>query len=970
MNHALGFRQTLLSLAMAAVCGALALPGQAAIVTLGEVNPNPVPPVVAGTLTIGINVAGEVRATAGSAITTDQLIIGRNPTADGTLRASGAGTQVNVTWVGGGLLQVGSQGRGLLDLRDQATLTFNPSLVACASSCGVVVSNGAGSNGTLSLSDAGTRFSSTGYLTVGQASLFRQPLDGFDGGVVGGQSTGTMTIVNGARLDSASISIASRGSGLARTNAEGATGMVLVDGAGSQLNLTRGEVGAGARSIIFMSSNNSPTSVNIARSTLDVRNGGRVKVDGSFAPDELSGLNAGFNGGQGSESTVNVTGAGSQLLFTGGVGFFNIGTHAVGQSTISGGGQVTGGSANGLAFASVGRDGGNASLTISGDDAAGNASLLRLSGRNPRNDGGAFLAVGRSAGDAAPAGAGVVNLSAGGRMEIDTAALTLTNPNGQTGMYIGAFAGSTGTLNIDGRSALTGAASMLSITAGSGLAPYIGVGRDGAAGSLNISGGGKMVVDSSHVSVPNAGGYLQGDAMLLEIGLRTGAAAGATATTGAVTVSGVGSELAMTGSVDRALTIGSGGNASGSLNILDGGTVRSLFALVGTGAGGSGALNMNAGHLVLDGVRNGGPGANTGAGITVGRLGGAGTAHIANGSTITISSTAPRAFFTVGGSGIAPGGTGTISISGGSHVSVSGPEARINVGGVGTAALQGVGTVSLSGAGTQLSANGVGAKVQVGSFDNTIGTLVVGAGATLSTSGLIGVGHDGLVSGGGAGVLIVNGVASAASLHVGSNGFLAGAGTVNANVINHGLINPGNSPGRLTLNGDFDNSDGKIVLEVKMLPNGSFIVDELVFGHGAQVAMGAGRIEFSFLDDTDPTAFFATGDFSLDSFFKETDASGAVIDLQAANLAWFSAAAFDARADHYQFDSFHFDPVLGASFQATHIPLPSSWLLVLVALWALWGARRGLSAINHRRSSGLAPRVAGIGWVRGFPRPV
>ena len=69
--------------------------------------------------------------------------------------------------------------------------------------------------------------------------------------------------------------------------------------------------------------------------------------------------------------------------------------------------------------------------------------------------------------------------------------------------------------------------------ASNGLTPYIAVGRDGGSGSMIISGGGQVAINSAHVSVPNAGGYLNGDVTQLEIGRRTNA--GAEATSGTVT---------------------------------------------------------------------------------------------------------------------------------------------------------------------------------------------------------------------------------------------------------------------------------------------------------------------------------------------------------------------------------------------------------------------------------------------------
>ena len=243
------------------------------------------------------------------------------------------------------------------------------------------------------------------------------------------------------------------------------------------------------------------------------------------------------------------------------------------------------------------------------------------------------------------------------------------------------------------------------------------------------------------------------------------------------------------------------------------------------------------------------------AAAVVGRGGGVGTANVANGSTVTIISTAPQAFFAVGGTVTALGGIGTANVSGGSTVTVSSPDARINVGSNGSAGNFGIGTLILSGAGSSVTASGSNAMVLGGAGANTIGTLIVGSGAALTSSSLIGVAHNGTADTGGIGTLIVNGSATAPNIIIGTTGLLGGNGVVHGQVTNHGVVNPGNSPGRLTIDGAFDNSDGKIILEIKMLPNGSFIFDELVFGDPAHVTLGAGAIEFNFLDDTTPAPY-------------------------------------------------------------------------------------------------------------------
>jgi T5SS/PEP-CTERM-associated repeat protein len=442
--------------------------------------------------------------------------------------------------------------------------------------------------------------------------------------------------------------------------------------------------------------------------------------------------------------------------------------------------------------------------------------------------------------------------------------------------------------------------------------------------------------------VPNPGTsvYLPGDLNNLEIGRSiTGAA-----TSGTVTVTGAGSQLLMTGAADAFMQVGRGANGTGTLNILSGGQTRSSAVFIGTESG-TGLLTMNGGHMVLDGTLNGGPSAGNGAGLGVGRGGGTGVANLSGGSTISISS-ASGSSVSIGGSGVAPGGTGTMNLSGGSTMTVNSANGLIGIGRVASASQAGVGTLTLTGAGTSAAAIGTGARVLLASGTNTVGTAIVGAGASLSATSLIGVAHDGTASTGGIGTLVVNGTANATNLVIGTTGLLSGTGLINADVTNHGTIKPGSSPGRLTINGAFDSSDGRIELEVQSLGGGLFSYDEIVFGDPSRVTMGLASIDFVFLGETDPTAFLTAGLFDLSTFFKQLDASGDVVDLDDSYRSLFNSARFGASAERYRISDFVFDPVRGASFTSAAIPLPPSLALVLLGLMAMAGVRVRRQAVH------------------------
>ncbi len=934
MPAQLRLQQTLLAQALTAVLGTLAMPVFAGIVTLGAVNPDPSSGIVAGGLAIGNSATGSVRVDGGSSLRTDQLWLGTGSAAgDGTLTVTGAGSSMNVTWAGGGNLDLGQSARGAISVLNGASFVYGDSSAGCQSNCRVFISNAAGSDGNLRINGNGSSFSTLGGVVVGNASVFRIASgDTLDFGTPGASSTASARVEAGAVMSSSFLAIGQPGGGLGRTGAETSTGNVVVDGIGSVWNLVRNAAQVGGISLLRLG-----TGVNTSGS-LDVRNGGVVKLDGSASPGEFSGINvaaiAAGSTTSNAQGNLTVNGAGSRLEANNGIGFMNVGrgNGTTGSLTVSNGGVVSGsGPEAGLLYLTVGNGGGTGSASING-----NGSLLRLSGRNSATNsdptaqlgGGAFLSLGRGGGGAA--GNGTMTISNGGRMEIDTTAFALTNVNGQTGMYVGTFNGSTGTMTV------TGANSTLLISSGTGMAPYVGIGRDSGTGTLTISNGGRVEVSSLHTSVPNPGasGYLPGDLNNFEVGRSiTGAA-----TSGTVSVSGAGSQLLMTGAADAFIQVGRGASGTGTLNILSGGQTRSSVVFIGTESG-TGLLNMNGGQMVLDGTVNGGPGAGGGAGLGVGRGGGTGVANISGGSTISISSTSGSTA-SIGGSGTAPGGNGTVNLSGGSTLTVNSANALIGIGRLASASQAGVGTLTLTGAGTSAAAVGAGAQVLLASGSNTVGTAIVGTGASLSATSLIGVAHNGTASTGGIGTLVVNGTANAANLIIGTTGLLAGSGVINANVTNLGTINPGNSPGRLTINGAFDSSAGRIELEVQSLGGGQFAYDEIVFGDPSQVTMGQATIDFVFLGDTNPTDFLNAGLFDLTTFFKQVDANGAVVDLGSNYRSLFTSALFSASAAQFTVSGFAFDPLTGrTTFSSSAIPVPPSMALVLLGLMAMAGVR-------------------------------
>jgi outer membrane autotransporter protein len=84
------------------------------------------------------------------------------------------------------------------------------------------------------------------------------------------------------------------------------------------------------------------------------------------------------------------------------------------------------------------------------------------------------------------------------------------------------------------------------------------------------------------------------------------------------------------------------------------------------------------------------------------------------------------------------------------------------------------------------------------------------------------------------GSLLVNGTFNAnGGLTVFQNALLGGSGIINGNVVNNGIVSPGNSPGILTINGNFtQSSSGTLLIEIESLS----VFDQLIVSGNASLA--------------------------------------------------------------------------------------------------------------------------------------
>ena len=817
-----------------------------AVAITGDVFPDPTGGTVSGPLTVGNVASGSLDVVPGDALTAGGLRVGAQPTGSGTVHITGPATTVNLTGPTSAAqilnpLELGAWGSGTMTIDSGAQVNAvlnNPNCIS--TNCNVFVGNAAGSTGNLTITGNGSQLNvgPTGFV-VGSAAVFTQQSSGFDFGTPGGTTNATVVVQSGAALNTQRGAISFGPGGAAPTGTERTFGTVIVDGLGSAWNIVRNAAVSGAQQLLGMATGANSTA------TLEVKNGGKVVVDGSAGSGQFSGINM-ATGGPTSSATLRVDGAGSRLEVAGGTGFFNIGnsfTAGPGGTAavhVTNGGAITGVGPSGLVSAVVGNNRSAGSLTVAGTDASGNPSLFRLADKSTPQSGtpfSAFLHI------AANGGSGSAAVSGGGRIEIDArgAGATQFFP----GINVGAGPNTIGSLSISGTSAVTGAPSTV-VVFGDSVNPIARVGAAGANGTLNVSGGGRFELNGTGAST-----LADQNTTDLFIGATAATGYPNAPGTGVVSVTGTGSTVALTGTGDNQVVVGVGGGSTGTLNVSNGGSVSALQLIVGNIAG-SGALNANGGSVALSGQYGGGPNAGNGPLLMIGREGGTGAVSLANGSNVSVASSAPLAGVLVGGTNIGPSGSGTLSVTGGSTLSVAGPSARIVIGTQGTPGNAGVGTMTIAGPGSSVSASGSDSRVVIGANANTIGTVTVGAGAMLNAGTLLGVGHNGSVGSGtgGTATLINNGAVTASNVFVGSGGFVGGVGTVTGNMINFGTVAPGISPGTLNIQGDYVQNAGVLEIEIGGLGLGQYDVLNVT---GNAIFTG-GQILFSFIDGFLPEA--------------------------------------------------------------------------------------------------------------------
>lgn len=836
-------------------------------------------------LTIGSGGVGDLLVDAGSSLSATQLNFAGGGTGVGSGLLTGVGSWIALTAdPTQNRLQVGNWGQGQLTVAAGATLDGRSNAAACQVSlngCHSFIGNGAGSDGRLTITGAGSKVSLLRSFVV--ANLNASPPNF---GTAGANTSGRVDVLDGGLLVTDRAYLAVGPSGTGALGSERSVAAVSVDGAGSVWRVTPGTVEGGAAFIVMATHAN-------ATASLTLSHGGQVQLQG-----QANTINVVDVGTVNGKATLSITGSGSALSFSGDAGVLQVGYNGSDGQAVLGGGGV----ARGMFYTSVGRDGGKGQLLV---DGVGSRLLIDGTASAAANglSTGPVLDIGRSAKNA------VVTVQNGGRID-----LVATQSFAQgTAVNIARDAGSSGTLN------LVGAGSVLSISSasvlpgggpGEALNPVMRVGREGS-GALNITAGAKLLMDGGAVST-----VANSRSTSLLIGGVSDVANGGS---GTALVSGAGSEIRLTGS-DTYIGVGHGPQSQGHLSVMDQASVSAIGMNVGR-FGGVGVVDLDHASLSFSGQQTGST--LSGAFLSIGRSGGTGTVNLGNASVVTLSNPGNLgASVGLGGTSNGPLGDGRLFMSGGSLLSLQAAPGLASL----TVGRDGTGLMAVQGSTVDVA----GGNVYVGRLAGASGNLLLSDGASL-TAAWVGIGRNRSGNSdvdGGSGSLIVNAsTLTADTLVIGSHGYLGGSGLIVGNVVNHGVFNPGNSPGTMRIDGGFSAaSDGTLILEVEADGHGGFKTDSLVFGSGTSLDLAHLNVQFRFLGATDPNAFQASGQFNVDHFFTGLDAQGQAHGVDHQN---FSGASFSALSDHFAIQNFSFTADGGAHFVAQAVPEPTTFWMLL-----------------------------------------
>jgi len=277
---------------------------------------------------IGDGGTGSLTIEAGGVVSNDNGFIGYQADSNGSVMVRDAGS----SWTNSDRLFVGLNGNAILNVE-------NGGVVNSTDIDGNVIGSNEGSNGSVTVTGAGSTWTSSSV-------------------VVGSQGTAILTIENGGAVSSSGSSI--NDSAYVGLN-EGSYGIVTVTGAGSTWSCTPRPINVGVRSV----------------GNLTIADGGVVSSDGGIVGQ----------GSTSSDGTVTVTGAGStwnivnewgygiQVGNLGGKGSLTIADSGVLNNDLGGILGVSAGSNGSASVTGTGSSWTNSSSLIVGNEAASSGSL-------------------------------------------------------------------------------------------------------------------------------------------------------------------------------------------------------------------------------------------------------------------------------------------------------------------------------------------------------------------------------------------------------------------------------------------------------------------------------------------------------------------------------------------------------------------------------------------------------------------
>ena len=576
---------------------------------------------------------GTLTIESGADVTAEVVIVGDFEGSEGTVTVTGSGSTLTTTGTDNEI-RVGDEGTGTLEVLDGGlveTLKFDVGI----SGVGRAVIRGVAADGTRSrvmVSPAGGKFSGDFVDEGGFARVGRNA-----------GSRGTLEILEGGQLQVRDGRDTTQGPLFHVARNKGSTGTLLIDGPGSSVEVIQDGPVDSSDPEFF-----SPHAWLGRRGggTTTIRNGGRLRVQGKEAfvgisrdsvnsdsssdPDtgpidqqsvvaiqsggaiEVDGEGANFvigDSGPAADGVVTVSGSGSTLTTTGTDNEIRVGDEGTGTLEVLDGGLV-----ETLIF-DVGRSGVGRAV-IRGVAADGTRSRVMVSPAGGKYSGiyadnGGFARVGRNAGSR-----GTLEILEGGLLQVRDGRDT----HGP-GLQVARNKGSTGTLLIDGSGS-----SLEVIQDGPAVfgnprvsaGPYAQLGRRGG-GSTTIRNGGRLLVQGEEAFVqisrdsvnpfypdPDPGPIDQQSVVAIQSGgaievdgegARFVIGDSGPAADGVVTVTGSGSTLTTTGT-DNEIVVGDEG--TGTLEVLDGGLVETLFFDVGRSGVGRAVIR----GVAADGTRS------------------------------------------------------------------------------------------------------------------------------------------------------------------------------------------------------------------------------------------------------------------------------------------------------------------------------------------------------------------------------